>query len=178
MAFAIGELMSTAAITHVTPDFDTARQRAIVRRAIAKGSFATLATASAANRPHVVAILYQAVDDVLYMNALDSSIKIRNVRKNPRVAVCIPTRRLPFGPPFVVQFQGTADLLAPDDPQIVELARAGSLKRITSHGELEMPGLQFIRITPARRVSSFGLGVPLLDYVKDPLASSRTVDLS
>ncbi|MGI8405461.1 MAG: pyridoxamine 5'-phosphate oxidase family protein [Thermomicrobiales bacterium] len=44
------------------------------------------------------------VDGMLYINTLESSVKVRNIRQNPRVAVSIPARKLPFFPPFRVQF--------------------------------------------------------------------------
>lgn len=154
------------------------RQRAIVRRAIAKASFCTLATSSGENRPHVAGVLYAAVDGVLYVSTLDGSVKVRNVRANPRVAVSIAVRRVPFAPPFTVQFQGTAIVRTPDDPRIAGLVEGGRLKRITSHGELEVPGSCFIEVTPARRVSTFGFGVPLLELIRAPLAAGRSVEMA
>jgi predicted pyridoxine 5'-phosphate oxidase superfamily flavin-nucleotide-binding protein len=153
------------------------RQRRIVRRAIRRSSFCTLATASAANRPHVVGVLYAAVDGLLYVSTETTSIKARNVRENPRVAVCIPVRRYPVGPPFCVQFQGSAELRPTGDPQIVGLLDAGRLKPITTHGELDHPDACFIRVTPARRVASYGLGVPLRQLLRDPLGASRSVEM-
>ena len=97
------------------------RQRKIIRRAIAKRSFGVLATASAANRPLATGVLYAAVGRDIYISTLGSSVKARNVRENPRVALSIPVRRYPLAPPFSVQFQGTAELRTPDDPEIARL---------------------------------------------------------
>lgn len=156
---------------------DSNRQRQIVRRAIARSSFCTLATASAANRPHVAGVLYAEADGALYVSTLERSVKVRNVRENPNVAVTIPLRRLPVGPPSTVQFQGTAEVLSLRDPRLVALAASGQLKKVTSHGELDLPGGCFIKITPARRVATFGLVVPLLELVRDPLNTGRSVEL-
>ncbi len=49
-------------------------------------------------------VIYVMVDGMLYINTLESSVKVRNIRQNPRVAVSIPARKLPFFPPFRVQF--------------------------------------------------------------------------
>lgn len=171
--------MTTAEAT-ITTTPDTAaneQQRRIVRKAIAKQSFLTLATSSPANRPHVAGLLYVEADGALYLNTLESSVKARNIAENGRVAVTIPIRKYPFGPPLTVQFQGTAELLAPDDPRITALVQAGKLKAITSHGELDLPGSCFIRVVPNRRIVSFGLGVPLLQFIREPLSALRTVDL-
>jgi nitroimidazol reductase NimA-like FMN-containing flavoprotein (pyridoxamine 5'-phosphate oxidase superfamily) len=164
-------------VTNHAPTFDAERQRKVVQRAIARGSFCTLATSSARNRPHVAGVVYAEVDGNLYINTLESSVKARNIRENNHVAVCIPVRKFPFGPPYLVHFQGTAEVLSTSDPHILALVRAGRLKSITSHGELELPGSCFIRITPSRRVATHGLGVPLLQVIRDPITAGRSVEL-
>lgn len=150
------------------------RQRKIIRRAIVKHSFCTLATTSATARPLVTGVLYAAVGDLLYVSTLESSAKARNIRANRHVAVCIPVRRFPVGPPFTVQFQGTAAILAIDEPEVVRLLEDGQLKRITSHGELDHPAACIVRIDPGPRVATYGLGVPLRVLVRDPLEASRS----
>jgi general stress protein 26 len=147
-----------------------------VRRAIAKHSFCTLATSSG-NRPHVVGVLYAPVDGALYVSTLQSSKKAQNIRDNPRVAVCIPVRRYPMAPPFLVQFRATAELLGNQDPTVVHLVRARRLKKITGHGELDDPENCFVRIVPDRTVHTYGIGVPLRTLLRDPLHASRTFDL-
>lgn len=153
-------------------------QRGIVQRAIARASFCALATSSGRNRPHVVGVLYVAVDRILYVATFEGSRKVRNIRENPHVGVCIPVRKFPVGPPFCVQFDGTAEILSPRDEPIVALLEAGRLKRITAHGELSAPRLCFLRVTPDRKVSTYGLGVPLLALLRDPLHASRSVEIS
>jgi hypothetical protein len=155
------------------------------RRAIERRAFATLATASPAGAPHVAGVLYEAVAArpgdagagvVLYVSTPIGSRKARNVAADPRVAVCIPVRRLPVGPPSSIQFQGRAEVLALDDPDVTRLAAAGELKAITSHGELELDGGCFLRITPSRRVHTYGLGLSLRALLRDPLAAGGLVD--
>jgi nitroimidazol reductase NimA-like FMN-containing flavoprotein (pyridoxamine 5'-phosphate oxidase superfamily) len=153
------------------------RQRKLVRRAISRHSFCTLATSSSANRPLVVGVLYSYVDGTLYFVTSTASPRVRNVRANPRVAVCIPVRRYPVGPPFTVQFQGTAEILERDDPSIASLISSGRLKTITSHGELDDPENIFLRVTPGRRIASYGIGVPLLSLLRDATSGSRSVEM-
>lgn len=154
------------------------QQRQAVREAIAQNTFCVLATSSAANRPHAVGVLYVAVDGVLYLNTLDTSVKARNASENPRVAVCIPVHQHPGVPPFCVQFQGSAEVYALQDPRIVGLLQAGRLEKITGHGALEAPGSCFLRVTPGRRIATYGLGVPLDELMRDPIRASRSVTLS
>ena len=151
------------------------RQRRIVRREIAKRSFCVLATASGAGRPLAVGVLYAPAEGHIYIATLGGSVKARNVRQNARVALSIPVRRFPVGPPFSIQFQGTAELRAPDDPETASLLEAGALKRITSHGELGPADACFMRVTPAPRVATYGLGVPLRELLRNPIQASRSV---
>jgi hypothetical protein len=151
--------------------------RDTVIRALGKRSFATLATVSAAQRPHVAAVLYALVDTTLYVSTERDSRKARNIAANPHVGVCVPVRRLPVGPPASIQFQATADILANDDPEIVRLAGAGRLKAITGHGELELPDGCVLRVTPAGRINTYGLGMSLLALLRDPLNAAGSVDL-
>jgi hypothetical protein len=165
----------TAAATH--PPFDAARQRDIAHRAIARNSFCVLATSSADNRPHAVGILYSAVDWTLYFAVGENSVKVRNVRANPNVAVSIPVRKFPFGPPMAVQFQGVGEVLAADDPHVRALLGAGRLKRITSAAALDRPGACVIKVVPRRRIFTYGLGMSLIRLLRDVTQGARTVEL-
>jgi hypothetical protein len=158
--------------THYSPDLDQ------VVKAIAKRSFCTLATVSPIGRPHVAGVLYQAIGTTLYVNMSRDGRKGRNIVENPHVAVSIPIRRLPVGgPPSTVQFQGRAEMLGFDDPDIVRMVGAGELKNITSHGELDHADGCFVRITPLRRMTTYGLGMSLLKLIRDPLHAGGTVEL-
>ncbi|MQA07222.1 MAG: hypothetical protein GEU98_01495 [Pseudonocardiaceae bacterium] len=146
-------------------------------KTIARQSFCTLATTSPAHRPHVAGVIYQAVDLTFYVSTMRSSRKARNIAENPRVGVCIPIRRMPVGPPSSVQFQAVAEILAVDDSHIVRLAEAGQLKSITGHGELHEPDGCFIRITPPRRVNTYGIGMPIIQLLRDPLHAAGAIEL-
>ena len=143
---------------------------------IAKRSCCILTTTTD-DRPHAVAVLYVAIGTNLYVNTRRSSRKARNIAKNPNVSLCIPIRRLPIGPPSSVQFAAHAVVLASDDAEIDSCLRSGALKRITSHGELTLPGNCFVRITPTGRINTYGLGMPLLRLLTDPLHASGTTDI-
>ena len=153
------------------------KERRIIRRAIARHSFCTLATSSAANRPLVTGVLYSFVDQRVYISSLSTSVKVRNIRENPRVALCIPVRRYPIGPPSTVQFQGLAEVLAVDEPEVTGLVASKRLKRITSHGELEHPEACMLRVNPGPTVATYGLDVGLRELLRDPLAANRSVRL-
>lgn len=157
---------------------DTEQLRQAVQAAIADNSFCALATSSAANRPHVVGVLYAAVDGILYVSTSDASTKARNIAQNPRVAVCIPVSQQHGLPPLCVQFQGTAEVCALQDPRMVALLQTGKLAAITGHGALDEPGSCLLRIAPGRRVATYGVGVPVDELMRDPLHADRSVVLS
>ena len=140
-----------------------------VERAIAGRSFAVLSTVSDAGFPHAAGVVYAADGTDLYVSTMRSSRKARNIAADDRVAVVIPVRRLPIGPPFNVQFQGRASVLDVDDPDITRLVAAGTLSGITKHGELDEPDGCFLRIRPTATVHTYGLGVSALAVARDPL---------
>ena len=165
----------SSAIDHPAATFDEARQRTIVRRELERRSFCTIATSSSAHFPHVAGVLYALVGEDLYVTMHDDSAKARNIVANPRVAICVPVRKIPFGPPFTIQFQGKAGLLSVTDPKIVNLLATGVLKKITASIDLTDPRNCFVRITPNGRVTTFGLGVPLLQVIREPVTAMRTI---
>jgi pyridoxine/pyridoxamine 5'-phosphate oxidase len=155
---------------------DETRLRSAVTKALDKQSFMSLATASPAGHPHVAGVLFAAVDGSLYVNTNVKSRKARNIDANPNVAASIAVRRLPVGPPATIMFQGRAEIVDRDDPAVLALLRDGRLKAITSHGELDDPDNWFVKIVPAGRVHTFGIGVPLRTLVRRPLETFGAVD--
>jgi len=158
-----------------TPTADAAPRS--VRRAIDRNSFCVLATWSATTGAHAVGVMYSEAEGDLYVATMRDSAKARNIAANPRIGVCIPARRFPFSPPFVVQFRAAAQVLASNDATIERLLRAGKLKRITRHGELDEPRTCFLRLVPDPKVSTYGVGVSLWTLARDPLHASRTFEL-
>jgi hypothetical protein len=166
-----------ASTTDHAPSAPARPSLALVRRVVAKRSFATLATASSTGRSHAAGVLYGTVGDDVWVSTLRSSRKARNVAANPHVAITIPIRRIPLGPPSSVMFQGRAEIVALDDPDLRRLVAAGQLGSITGHGELELPGGCFVRITPNGRLHTYGLGMSLWSLLRNPLAAGGFVDL-
>jgi hypothetical protein len=171
--------MTTMSTTDTTtlPPAPRRLDRRQVLRTMAKRSYCTLATVSSAGRPHVAGVLYEIVGDRMYVTMSADSRKARNIEHRGDVAVVVPVRRLPVGaPPSAVQFQATAELVAADDPAIAELLAAGELGSITGHGELDVPGVCFVRIDLPRRLHTYGLGMSLVTLARDPLGAGGVAD--
>jgi hypothetical protein len=150
---------------------------AAIRRRIERRSVATLATVSDRGRPHAATVLYQCVDDALFVSTHRESRKARNVAANGVAAVTIAVRRLPVGPPSSVQFQSRATVLANDDPEVVRLAAEGRLDKITSHGELDLEGGCVLRLALPARALTYALGMSLWHVMRHPLDIAGEVDL-
>ena len=147
-----------------------------IMKQLARSSWCTLATASANGEPHVVGVNYAFTGGHLYFLTAATAKKVRNIRENAYVAVCIPVRKYPMGPPFTIQFQGVATVLEPDDPEITSLLKAGKLKEITRHGIMnKAPDGRFIKLRPAQRIHTYGLGIPILTLIRDVTRGDRTV---
>ena len=175
----IHESTTTSGHQAAVPDAADIEQIERVERAIAARSFAVLSTVSAAGFPHGAGVIYAPVGRTLFVHTMRSSRKARNIAADDRVAVVVPVRRLPVGPPFTVQFQGTAAVLDMDDPEIVAHLGAGRLRAIAGHGALDEPDGCFLRIRPTRTVHTYGIGVSALALARDPLhAGARSVDLT
>ena len=152
-----------------TPTAEDLRQVRRVRRAIRRRSFAVLSTGSTAGFAHAAGVVYDSVDTTIFVHTMRTSRKARNIAGNDRVGLVIPVRRLPVGPPFTVQFQGRAELLTMDHPDITALLERRSLKKISGHGALDEPDGCFIRIVPNGVVHTYGIGVSTIGLIRDPL---------
>ncbi len=148
-----------------------------VLRLIAKRTFANLATVSPSRTPHTAGVLYATVDRFMYASTVMGTRKARNIAHEPRVAIAIPVRRIPVGPPALIHFQATAELLPTDDRRIRDLAEAGKLDEVTSHGELDLADGCFLRIPIPSRIHTYGLGLSLYRLVRDPLNASGIAHL-
>ena len=153
-----------------TADADLGR---LVARAVRRRRTAVLATASLIGRAHSAPVLYEVAGGDLWISTSLGSRKATNVAANPAVAVTIPVRRLPLGPPSAVHFQTTAALVGRDDADLRALVDDGSLRRITSHGELDLEDGCFLRLSLPRRVPVYGLGMSIRRLAAAPLEAGR-----
>jgi pyridoxamine 5'-phosphate oxidase-like protein len=146
-----------------------------VLRALRRRSFGMLGTASPTNRPHVAGVLYALADGALWVSTSRASRKARNLEANPAAFFAVPVRRLPVGPPSGIQFAATAEILRTDDADVRRLAAGGQLKAVTGHGELELEGGCFLRLTPGPTFHTYGIGMPLHRLIRDPLNAGGSV---
>jgi PPOX class probable F420-dependent enzyme len=119
-----------------------------------------LATVRADGRPHVTPIWYDLDDDgSLVFNTGTSTLKGRNMRRDPRVSLCVDDDRPPFS---FVTVEGLADLS--DDLAEVRrwAARLGGrylgAERADEFGARNgVPGELLVRVRPEHVVSAFNV---------------------
>jgi PPOX class probable F420-dependent enzyme len=66
-----------------------------------------LATVRADGRPHVVPIWFVLDGDVLVFTTWHTSVKAKNMERDPRVSICVDDEKPPFA---YVLFEGTAEM--------------------------------------------------------------------
>jgi PPOX class probable F420-dependent enzyme len=121
---------------------------------------AKLATVRADGRPHIAPVWYDLDDDgSLVFNTGESTVKGRNIRREPRVSLCVDDERPPFT--FVV-VEGTADISDDIDEVRRWAGRIGGrymgLERAEEYGNRNgVPGELLVRVRPQHVVSAVDL---------------------
>jgi len=143
-------------------------------RLIAKRNFCILAT-QGAHGPHVAGVGYFANGLDLYIPTSANTTKVRNVRRDPRVAVHIPVPwPLVPAPPKSIQFRGKARVLPIDDANAGAALNKGSLvmrgvfRRLLKNVDTETWGDSiWIHVRPAKRIETFMVGVSFTTIFRD-----------
>jgi PPOX class probable F420-dependent enzyme len=113
---------------------------------------ATLATVRADGRPHAAPVWFHLDGDILVFTTGESTVKGRNMRRDPRISLCIDEEEPPFH--FVV-IEGTAELTA-EDPEILRWAtriggRYMGAERAEEYGRRNaVPTELLVRVTPQK----------------------------
>ena len=121
---------------------------------------AKLATVRADGRPHVAPVWYEVDDDgTIVFNTGESTVKGRNLRRDPRASLCVDDDRPPFS--FVL-IDGVVELSDDPDDLRVWATRIGG--RYMGEGRAEEYGARngvagelVVRLRPERVVSAMDL---------------------
>jgi hypothetical protein len=120
---------------------------------------AKLATTRADGRPHVAPVWFDVEEDgAIMFNTGKDTVKGRNLRRDPRVSLCIDDDAPPYA--FVV-IEGTAEVIEDPDPgeRVATAGRIGGrymgADRADEYGRRNgVPGEMVVRVRPARVVSA------------------------
>jgi PPOX class probable F420-dependent enzyme len=120
---------------------------------------AKVATVRADGRPHIAPVWFDLDRDDLIFNTGSTSIKGRDLRRDPRISVCVDDEQPPFS--FVL-IEGTA--MVTDNLEDVRAwatriaTRYVGRMRAKAYGERNsVPGVLLVRVTPTRVVAWSGI---------------------
>lgn len=116
-----------------------------------------LATVREDGRPHVVPIWFLLDDSGLFFTTWHTTVKAKDIERDPRVAICIDDENFPFS---FVTIEGEAEILKPTPEEFFDMATEIARRyvgddqaeaygrRNAVHGEL------LIRVKPAKVISA------------------------
>jgi len=149
-----------------------------VRSILKKKNWLVLSTVDNKNIPHSSVVVYQSDGNNIYCITGKNTLKARNIRQNNKVSVTIPFRKNFFhkivpAPPAELHFTAVAEIRPFEDQQ----ARKIFAKYLKYHENVEnQEDSIWIKITPSRRISTYGVGVKLLK-MRNPDKARNFVDL-
>jgi PPOX class probable F420-dependent enzyme len=113
---------------------------------------ASLATVRADGRPHVAPIWFDLDGDTIVFTTGESTVKGRNMLRDPRVSLCIDEEKPPF---HFVLIEGTAELTAEDPDLLYWATRLGNrymgADRAEEYGRRNaVEGELLVRVTPQK----------------------------
>ena len=123
---------------------------------IGKARTGKLATTRKSGAPHVTPIWFDLDGDEIVFTTGETSVKARNIARDPRVSLCVDDDNPPFA--FVI-IEGTAANSAADQAELLSWAtrlggRYMGADRAEEYGKRNgVPGELVMRITPTRIIA-------------------------
>ncbi len=152
---------------------------------IGSRNFCALAT-QGLEGPHVAGVSYFAKGFNIYILSSANTTKVRNIRRDPHVAVhvSVPWPVVP-APPRSIQFRGTAEILPIDNADAkAALAKAPFYLRrvmryLLKNVDTKIWGENiWIHIRPTERVETFMVGVPVTTVFRNEKEAIRHFKVS
>lgn len=148
-----------------------------VRKVLRKKNWLVLCT-SDNNVPHSSVVVYQSDGYVIYCMTGKNTLKARNIRSNNKVSVTLPFRKnflhkiIP-APPAELHFTAEAEIKSFDN----EEARGVFSKYLKYQENIENQEENiWIKIIPSKRISTYGVGIPLFK-MRNPEKARNLVEL-
>ena len=139
-----------------------------VKKILKSNMWLVISTVDEKNRPHSSVVVYQSDGDILICQTGIDTVKARSIKKNSNISVTIPFRKnflhkLVPAPPAELHFTATAEILPYDNEEAKKI-----FARFLKHSEsVEKPQETiWIKIKPSKLISTYGVGIKLLDMRK------------
>jgi general stress protein 26 len=147
-----------------------------VERTLRRYNFGTLSTVDRRNRSHSIGLIYAVSDQGyplrIYAMTQMKTRKVRNIKANPNVSFVVQCPRiLSMVPPSVIQFQGTAEILAVSNEDAMRAFRRSYLLRmmLDKAEEIDLGSLGeacYIAIKPDSVIHTYGVGLSMWQLYK------------
>lgn len=151
-----------------------------VRDIIRKNRWLTLSTASPKGMPQSSVVIYASDGYTIYILTGKTTVKIRNILRNPRVSVTIPFyknlihRLITIAPPAAITFRARAETREFDDSEATEFYE--KILNFKVPDNMEEEGI-WIKLTPGNSATCLGVGISLLE-LRDLEKSHKIVRLN
>ena len=151
----------------------------LVRKQFQKNMWLVLATVNDRQQPQSSLVMYQSDGRDLYIQTGKITVKAKNIMKNNKVSVTIPIYKNLFhkfipAPPAEIHFKGLAEILPFEDEYARQVWRKYLKHELPE--ELQKESI-WIKITPSRKINTYGLGIMLWN-MRDPIKAKKTVELN
>jgi PPOX class probable F420-dependent enzyme len=119
-----------------------------------------LATVREDGRPHVAPIWFDMDGDTLVFTVWETTIKLKNMRRDPRASLCVDDEQPPYA--FVL-IDATAEVLTPTTDELLHwttriAGRYMGAALAESYGKRNaVPGEWLIRLTPTKIIARKGI---------------------
>ncbi|WXG42471.1 MAG: pyridoxamine 5'-phosphate oxidase family protein [Candidatus Freyarchaeum deiterrae] len=145
---------------------------AYVEKQLRKKNFGILSTVTPQGRPHSVGVVYgipsSELPFSLYLITRPTLRKAKNIKMNHNVSFVVPFPHyfLRFVPQSCVQFQGTAEILAADDPVALRMFQSSRVLKSSLEHTRMLGDPIFIRIEPDEKIFLWGLGANVWQIIR------------
>jgi len=153
--------------------------KAEVIKIIKSNMWMVISTVDENDHPHSSVVVYQSDGEILIFQTGIHTIKAKSIQYNSAVSVTIPFKKnflhkfIP-APPAELHFTGKAEILPYDDVQARKI-----FSRFLKYSEdVEYPQESiWVKVIPSNIISTYGVGVRLLD-MKNPNKALNVVKLN
>ncbi|MBD3195179.1 MAG: hypothetical protein GF317_09000 [Candidatus Lokiarchaeota archaeon] len=134
-----------------------------IRKILKKKMWLVLSVVDENNTPHSSVVVYQSNGEVIYIQTGTTTLKAKAIRNNINVSVTIPFRKnflhkLIPAPPAELHFTAKAKIVSKENLEAKEILKKFIKAAENVDNEDETI---WIKITPSRFISTYGVGVPI-----------------
>ncbi|MHA1489753.1 MAG: pyridoxamine 5'-phosphate oxidase family protein [Promethearchaeota archaeon] len=146
-----------------------------VKKIIKKNMWLVLSTVNEKDQPHSCVVVYQSDGNIIIVLTGPNTLKVRNIKKNPKVSITIPFRKnflhkLIPAPPAELHFNATAEIVPKSDEEARRVY--GKFLKHAEKSGVEQDSI-FVKITPSKAISTFAVGIKLRDMRKPEKARNK-----